>query len=48
MMEQLEILEWAMFGVARKLQEETDANKRAELEAKLRLLARLSVREELK
>ena len=47
-MEQLEILEWAMFGVARKLQETTDANERTELEAKLRQLARLSVREELK
>ena len=47
-MTQLEILELALFAVAIKLQETTNENERAELRAKLKELARLSVREELK
>lgn len=47
-MKQLEILEWAMKAIATELQETTDNKRCAELRAKLRELARLSVREELK
>ena len=47
-MKQLEILELAMWAVARKLQETTNKEECAALRIKLKELARLSVREELK
>ena len=47
-MKQLEILELALWAVATKLQKATDEKERAELHAKMKELARLSVREELK
>lgn len=47
-MKQLEILELALWAVAMKLQEATDEKERAELRVKMKELARLSVREELK
>lgn len=47
-MEQLEVLEWAMIAISRLIQETEDGEEKEELQKKLRSLARLSVREELR